>query len=448
MPQVKMKIDGREVGAEQGEPLLTSIRALGIDVPTLCQMDGLEPHGACRLCMVEVRRGGRTRLVTSCNYPAAEGLEVRTRTPEVLKDRAVNAELLLARCPDVGIVKEIAASLGVTRSRFKTTEPSDCVMCGLCVRACDEIVGASAIGFQGRGATRAVGKPFLVHPDACIGCGVCTHVCPTGAMQMEAETREWWRKELGGQQRLCRYSRMGLLSYKVCPNNLECSRCEVDQRFFDEFGTHPLLALAPSRSSKPRQVGHFFLVEDRHYFQGHTWAKAQQRQEQNRYVRVGLDDFAQRVVGDISGAELVQRPGDKVQRGDPALVVSNDGRQATLLFPVSGTILRVNPAVEDDPALINEDCYDRGWVYTLAPRSFDEDAYRLVDAGEAAAWIQTESDRLFQVLDQSGDAGAVSEGGDLLPNFSRALDDESWDRVAGMFRSQIDGPVSGGSQRR
>ena len=429
MSTVTMKIDGREVTAEKGEPILKSIQALGIEVPTLCHLDGLEPYGACRLCMVEAKRGKRTKLVTSCNFPAADGLEIQTHTATVLKDRALMAELLLARCPEVKKVQEIAASLGVTRSRFKTTTPSDCVMCGLCVRVCDEIVGASAIGFEGRGATRVVGTPFYVHPDACIGCGACTYVCPTGAMQMEAVTRERWHKEVGGEQRQCRYSRMGLISYKVCPNNLDCASCEVDQRFFDELGTHPMLALAPGRRGQPRQVGHFSLVEDRHYFQGHTWVK-----RHNKHARVGLDDFAQRVTGEIAKAELSAGPGDVVHRGDPALSVSNNGHRATLLFPVSGTVIRVNPALEDDPSLINEDCYNRGWVYTVAPQSFNEEAYTLVDPDAAGQWTSSESDRLFQILTESSGA-ALSDGGALVPNFSRDLDDESWNRVTDLFRS-------------
>jgi len=432
MPTVTMKIDGREVTAEQGEPILGSIRALGIEVPTLCHLDGLEPYGACRLCMVEVKRGGRTRLVTSCSYPATEGLEVRTHTDAVLEHRALMVELLLARCPEVKRVQEIAASLGVARSRFKTTTASDCVLCGLCVRVCDEIVGASAIGFEGRGATRVVGTPFYVHPDACIGCGACTYVCPTGAMQMEALTRERWRREVGGQERQCRYSRMGLISYKVCPNNLDCASCEVDQRFFDELGTHPMLAVAPGRRREPRQVGHFFLVEDRHYFRGHTWVKTHDRR-----ARVGLDDFAQRVTGDIACAVLRAAPGDVVRRGDPAVSVSSNGHRATVLFPVSGTVIRVNPAVREDPSLINEDCYNRGWVYTVEQQRFHEEVHTLVGPDQAGRWIQGESDRLFQILTESHGA-ALSDGGALIPNFSRSLTAETWARVSRLFRPRPD----------
>jgi heterodisulfide reductase subunit A len=96
-----MNINGHEVKAENREPILKSIRAMGIKVPTLCHMDGLEPYGVCRMCVVQVKHGKRAKLVTSCNFPAAEGLEIQTDTEEVLQHRRMMAELLLARAPEV-----------------------------------------------------------------------------------------------------------------------------------------------------------------------------------------------------------------------------------------------------------------------------------------------------------------------------------------------------------
>ena len=430
MSLVTMKIDGHEVKAEAREPILKPIRELGINIPTLCHMDGLEPYGVCRLCTVEVKRGKRTKLVTSCNFPATEGLEIRTDTENVIQHRRLMAELLLARCPEVKKVQEIAASLGVEKTPFETDgEPSDCVLCGLCVRVCDEIVGASALGFIGRGNQRMVGTPWYVDPDACIACGACTYVCPTGAMQMEAETKERWRKELSGNERVCRYARMGLVSHKVCPNNFDCATCEVDQRLFEEFGTHPILALAPGRRRQPKNVGHFTLIEDRAYFQGHTWAKLSRER-----ARVGLDDFAQRLIGGISKAVFRARPGDVVHRGDPALNVSNNGHRAVMLFPIPGKIIHINPVLEENPSLINEDCYERGWLYTMEPVNPYEERNRLIDPDEASQWIQDESDSLFSVLTESKSA-ALSDGGELLPNFSRNLEQKDWERITSRFFS-------------
>ena len=431
MSLVTMKINGHEVKAEDREPILKPIRDLGINVPTLCHMDGLEPYGVCRMCVVEVKRGKRTKLVTSCNFPASQGLDIRTDTENVLQHRRLMAELLLARCPEVKKVQEIASSLGVEKSRFETVgEPSSCVLCGLCVRTCDEIVGASALGFIGRGNQRVVGTPWYVDPDSCIACGACTYVCPTGAMQMETVTKERWRKELSGDERVCRYARMGLISHKVCPNNFDCATCEVDQRLFDEFGTHPILALAPGLHHQPKHVGHFILIEDRNYFQGHTWAKLLKE-----HARVGLDDFAQKLMGGISKAVFRVGPGDVVHRGDPAVNVSSNGHRATMLFPIPGRIIHINPALEDNPSLINEDCYNRGWLYTMKPMDPYKDRNSLIGSDEASQWIQDESDSLFRVLTESRSA-ALSDGGELLPNFSRNLEKKDWERITKKFFSE------------
>ncbi|MCD6496739.1 MAG: (2Fe-2S)-binding protein [Deltaproteobacteria bacterium] len=431
MSLVTIKINGSEVQVEQGEAILGPIRAQGIKVPTLCHMDGLEPYGACRLCMVEVGAGKRTKLVTSCNFPANEGLEIQTDTERVHRHRAMLAELLLARSPHVKVVQDIAASLGVEKARFTDTEESDCLLCGLCVRVCDEIVGASAIGYEGRGVDRVVGTPFYVNPDACIACGACTEVCPTGLIQMEEQTKERWRKELSGNERICRYSRMGVVSAKVCPHNYDCATCEVDQSIWDEFGMNAMLALAPGKRRKPEKVSHFFVVEDRFYSRGHTWAKLK-----GDHARVGMDDFAQRIVGQVSTVTLTAKPGDVVQSGQAALTVASNGHQANMVFPVSGKVMRVNPLLEDDPTVINDDCYQRGWLYVLEPQDSYEETRKLVDPEHADQWLLAEADDLFRTLSASGGA-ALSDGGELLPNFASNLDKESWDRVAKRFFSKV-----------
>ncbi len=421
MTEVNMKIDGRDVKAEQRSPLLGAIRSLGIQVPTLCHVDGLEPYGVCRMCIVEVKRGKRTRLVTSCNFPSEEGLDVFTDTERVRQHRRVMAELMLARCPDVPGIRELAASVGVEKSRFKTTEPSDCVLCGLCVRVCDQIVGASALSFIDRGNQRAVGTPWSVDPDACIACGACTYVCPTGAMHMEEQTVERWRRELASDQRLCRYARMGLISYKICPNDFRCSECEVDQRLFEELGTHPLLALAPGLRKLPKQVGPFDVVEDRFYSRGHTWVKLTRDQ-----VRMGMDDFARKLIGPVEKLTLHAKPDDAFKPGDPAVTVLSNGRKATLRFPIAGTVAHVNQAVLDDPALVDEDCYERGWLLVVRPDDFYAQSRLLVNRDEVESWIEGQSQKLAQNLKAKG----IDE---LTPGFAEKIGKEDFARLGDEF---------------
>jgi len=411
MTEVKMRIDGKDVRVEHRSPILGAIRSLGIEVPTLCHLDGLEPYGVCRMCIVEVKRGSRTRLVTSCNFPAEEGLEVRTDTERVLQHRRVMAELLLARCPDVKEIRDLAAKAGVSRSRFKTIESSDCVLCGLCVRVCEQQVGASALSFMGRGTQRVVGTPWSVDPESCIACGACTYVCPTGAIQMEKQTTERWRRELAADQRWCRYARMGLVPYKICPNDFRCSECEVDQRLFEELGTHPLLALAPGLRQVPKQIGPFDVVEDRYYSRGHTWVKFFKD-----HVRFGMDDFAQKLVGPVREVTLHAGPNDAFKSGGTAVTVTGEGRKMTFRFPISGTVMHLNQAVLDSPSLINEDCYDRGWLYTVQPDDFYAQARRLVGRDDIEPWFRDQSARLARSL--------ITRGIDAFsPGFSETLGD-------------------------
>ncbi len=421
MTAVSMKIDGRDVQAEQRSPLLLAIRSLGIEIPTLCHQDGMEPYGVCRLCIVEVKRGQRTRLVTSCNFPSEDGLEVHTDTERVRQHRRVMAELLLARCPDVPKVRELAASVGVKKSRFAATEPSDCVLCGLCVRVCDQMVGASALSFIGRGNQRVVGTPWSVDPDSCIACGACAYVCPTGAMHMEEQTVERWRRELASDQRLCRYARMGLISYKICPNDFHCSDCEIDQGLFEELGTHPLLAMAPGLRRLPKQAGAFDVVEDRFYSQGHTWVKLSQDQ-----VRLGMDDFARNLVGPVEKLSLHVQPNDVFKPGDPALSVTSKGRRATVYFPISGTVAHINQSVLDEPSLLDEDCYQRGWLLSIRPDDFYAQSRLLLDRDEVAAWMEEQTQKLAQFLKIKG----ISE---LTPGFAEKISQQDFARLGDEF---------------
>jgi len=181
-------IDGQEVHAEEGETVLEVARVNGIEIPTLCYHPLLEVYGACRLCTVEVIRHGHSRLETACTYPAWEGLEIKTHSPAVNEVRKVIMELLLSRCPNVPLIQDLARQYGVTEPPFPTDEPQQtCILCGLCVRVCHELVKADVLNFSQRGIERRVGPPFLEKTRQCIGCGACTIVCRTGAIEIVLE---------------------------------------------------------------------------------------------------------------------------------------------------------------------------------------------------------------------------------------------------------------------
>jgi heterodisulfide reductase subunit A len=180
---ITFKINGQTVQGDEGQYILQVAEKYGIDIPTLCHHKALEPAGMCRLCTVELFDGRRTRFVTSCNYPIWEGMEVKTDTESVHEGRKLIVELLLARCPEVPLLKKLAQKYGIDKPRFKT-EDDDCILCGLCVRMCEKM-GNSAISLTGRGVEMKVDTPFQVQTDVCMACGACASVCPTGHITLD-----------------------------------------------------------------------------------------------------------------------------------------------------------------------------------------------------------------------------------------------------------------------
>ena len=222
---VTLTIDGQIVHVEHETPIIEAARKLGIHIPTLCRHEAIKPYAVCRLCVVEVIKNNWSKLVTSCNYPAEQGLEVITSSDRVKRTRKMALELLLARCPNVPVIRQLAEQMGIKTSRFKKQEDQRCILCGLCVRACDEIVGVRAIGFVSRGVEREVNTPFHLASDVCIGCGACTYICPTSCIEMVDEP------DLSAVKHL----KMGVLDLDICGQNYECDNCEIDQQFMEEM---------------------------------------------------------------------------------------------------------------------------------------------------------------------------------------------------------------------
>ncbi len=182
---IKVTINGKEIRVKKETTILQAAQMLGIKIPTLCAHESLSPYGSCRLCLVEVVKGNKTEVTTSCNYVITKEIEVKTDTDKIKKYRQMVIQLLLGRCPDNEKLLAVAKSLGVKEPIFEADEYDDCILCGRCVRACSEIVGVNAITFGGRGVTRRVEPPFGDYNDLCIACGACAFVCPTGAVQVQ-----------------------------------------------------------------------------------------------------------------------------------------------------------------------------------------------------------------------------------------------------------------------
>ena len=186
MKTVTLNIDGNPVTCEEGKTLLDAANSIGIMIPTLCYNEKLAPYGACRICTVEITKNKKKRLVTACVYPAEEGLEVRTDTPEVRKIRATVLDLLLASSPTAKNVVEMAKEYGIIEKHFEA-ERTNCILCGLCVRYCHEVKKANAIGFVGRGIERRVVFFPEIAKTVCASCRECFSLCPTAKLPSETD---------------------------------------------------------------------------------------------------------------------------------------------------------------------------------------------------------------------------------------------------------------------
>jgi NADH dehydrogenase/NADH:ubiquinone oxidoreductase subunit G len=196
-----LTVNGRSVTVAENAYILDACRAAGVHVPTLCNFDGLEPWGGCRLCVVDMSLARWDddwfKMVTACNHPVEEGMTVITDSERVLATRRVVLDLLLARCPETPLIQRLAREHGIERTSYEPNpEPTDCILCGLCTRVCDHI-GVSAIASTNRGWGREIAPPFNEPPPDCIGCLACAEICPTDYIEFSTSNskRTIWGKD-------------------------------------------------------------------------------------------------------------------------------------------------------------------------------------------------------------------------------------------------------------
>ncbi len=211
---LNIEINGKPFEAKEGETILEAVRRAGFEVPTLCYIKDLAPTGACRMCVVEVE--GMPGLVPSCSYPAANGMKIHTHSARAVRARKTVIELLLADHPNDCLycsrnnqceLQSLAADLGVRDERYAGAKSSykqdlsspsilrdsnKCILCGKCVRVCEEVQGVAAIDFIGRGSRAHIGTAFDegLNVSSCINCGQCILVCPTGALTERTYIKE------------------------------------------------------------------------------------------------------------------------------------------------------------------------------------------------------------------------------------------------------------------
>jgi iron-only hydrogenase group A len=204
--QFTIEVNNKSIRAEKGETILSALNRNGIIIPTLCRMAEFTPTGACRMCVVEVE--GRERLVTACSAPVEEWMKIKTHSPRVIRARKTIVELLLSNHPDDCLycdrnldceLQRLSDEMQVRERRIRGSkikprrdqsspaivrELSKCILCGRCLRVCEEVVTATSIDFIGRGRYTHVGPAMDrdFNFSSCIHCGQCVLVCPTGAL--------------------------------------------------------------------------------------------------------------------------------------------------------------------------------------------------------------------------------------------------------------------------
>ncbi len=211
---ITIEVNNRPIEAKPGEILLEALNRAGISVPTLCYLKDMTPTGACRMCVVELE--GNPNLVPSCALPVTEGMKVKTHSPKAIRARKTIVELLLASHPDDCLycvrngecqLQDLAHELGVRERRLSgmrnihhidssspsvVRDPDKCILCGKCVRVCEEVQSVASIDFVGRGSEVRVGTAFEqgINVSSCINCGQCIMVCPTGALHEQSNLKE------------------------------------------------------------------------------------------------------------------------------------------------------------------------------------------------------------------------------------------------------------------
>jgi len=235
-------------------------------------------------------------------------------------------------------------------------------------------------------------------------------------------TETWVEKmmQLPANRRKCRYMITGEVGRKICPSAYECGTCSYDQMMHERLQAEVLPVHARS------QEGGFELAEDFYYHEGHTWAKP----EYGGRVRVGLDDFAQKLIGKLGRIEL-PNIGQEVKQGEVGFQVRRNGEVAKVIAPMDGIVVHVNDKLRDQPDLVNGSPYEKGWLFTIEPTKLRKNLKGLYYGQEARNYINEEREKLFAMANE--DLRVAADGGVSVEDISQELEGKNWAKFIKTF---------------
>lgn len=234
-----------------------------------------------------------------------------------------------------------------------------------------------------------------------------------------------WKDKLMGMplsKRPCIHHMKGRIEFRSCTNEYSCGNCDFDQYFNDQFSVHAMM-----NPVNLLNVSGFNIPQGYYFHRGHTWVKI----EEDNSVRIGIDDFALRLMGPLSSIEAPLM-GKKITHGEAAILVKRGDHRAEMLAPVSGVVMAINPELRDEGSLANDSPYSEGWVMKVEPDNIREEIKDLMINNETDDFIKSQTDMLYDMVEEvSGPLAA--DGGYLTSDIFGNLPELGWDNLVNRF---------------
>ncbi len=278
-------------------------------------------------------------------------------------------------------------------------------------------------------------KTGVIGPTACINAFNCLD-CPVDRkMQnrvkhrrlaqgpgrgMSPELKETLHRT--SNDRRCRHMLSGRVANKSCPYDFDCTSCNFQQMMEDEALN------AGSQPGSVESVAGFEMVKEYYFHSCHVWARV----EYGGRVRIGLDDFAIRLLGNLDRIDLPDL-GKRINTDTTSIVVYRKHLRLNLLTPLKGVVVAVNPAVRENRGVISQSPYGDGWLMVIEPLRLQKDLKQLFFGNKGLEWMEEESSRLAAMVSNSSGYKMAATGGRALPDILSRLPEDSWERVAAAF---------------